>query len=242
MSAIALQGVAERVDQIQDCFEGQILSLENRQKLGLNLSAEQLVAINPVQEAKAFKALWIPGKEMVVQQGKATKQEGIANVRLVIRATAQENQPAGQAKILRFKLVEEYIYDHDRLARILAYNETPGILPYKTEERFSYDDRGDLLSIKRFYENGQSQFVYQKKEKGQTFKSIRDAAGQKLVEAVVQRLRDEKIREKLFCIELSYQAVLHHCPPLIFLGREDDRQRLLNSGNPDARYAMFTLR
>ena len=81
--------------------------------------------------------------------------------------------------------------------------------------------------------------MYRKREKGQTFKSIREAATQKMIDAVVERLRAENISEKLCCIELFYQGGLSYFPPPIFLGQEEDRQQLLASNNPDARHSVF---
>src|SRR3989304_4441093 len=85
-----------------------------------------------------------------------------------------------------FKQVEEYVYDGDRLTRILLYIEPPGPPPFKAEERFFYDETGKILRIDRQNENGQRQLLYRKREKGQTFKSIREAATQKMIDAVVE--------------------------------------------------------
>jgi hypothetical protein len=139
----------------------------------------------------------------------------------------------------RFKQVAQYVYDGDRLPRILFYDEVPGASPFNTEERFTYDEGGKLQRIERFYENGSSQPLYLKRKKGQTFKSIREAATRRIIESIVDTLRTEKTGEKLCCIELSYRAVSRHFPPAIILGLEGDRRSLLNSGNPDARYYVF---
>jgi hypothetical protein len=139
----------------------------------------------------------------------------------------------------RFKQLEEYIYDGNHLTSILLYNESPGISPFRAEERFSYDDAGKLLRIERHNENGQRQLLYRKREKGQTFKSIREAATKKMIEAIIERLRAENISEKLCCIELIYQSGLSYFPPPIFIGRDEDRQQLLAGNNPDARYYLF---
>jgi hypothetical protein len=139
----------------------------------------------------------------------------------------------------RFKHAEQYVYDGDRLTSILLYDEHPEASPFTAEEHFTYDEAGRLLRIERFYETGHSQPLYQKRKKGQTFKSIREAATQRMIEAIVERLDAENINEKLCCIELSYQAVCHHFPPSTILGLESDRRRLLDSGNPDAQYCVF---
>jgi hypothetical protein len=139
----------------------------------------------------------------------------------------------------RFKQAEQYVYDGDRLTSILLYDEHPGASPFKAEEHFTYDEAGELLRIERFYGSGHSQLVYQKRKKGQTFKSIREAATRKMTEAIIERLGTENIREKLCCIELCYQRVYHHFPPFVILGLESDRRRLLDSGDPDAQYYVF---
>ncbi|MGW8251289.1 MAG: hypothetical protein ACWGO1_11655, partial [Anaerolineales bacterium] len=141
----------------------------------------------------------------------------------------------------RFKLVEEYIYDGERLTHIQRYSETPGMAPYKDEEVFSYDEAGKLARIERTDENGQRRLLFRKREKGQTFKSLREAASRKMIEAIVQRLRTESIRQKLCYLELFYQSGDSHFPPAIFLGLEKDRQKLLASANTDARYHVFAL-
>jgi hypothetical protein len=139
----------------------------------------------------------------------------------------------------RFKLVEEYVYDGNRVAGIQLYSETPGIAPYKAEEQFFYDGAGRLLRIEQLNESGQRRLLYKKREKGQTFRSIRQAATQKLIESIVQRLRAENISEKLCCINLFYQSGSSHFPPTIFLSRDADRQKLLASNNPEAKYYIF---
>lgn len=139
----------------------------------------------------------------------------------------------------RFKQAEKYVYDGNRLTAILLYSEVPGTAPLKAEERFTYDEAGKLLRIESLSESGYRHLVYRKRGKGQTFNSIREAATQRMIEAIAERLRTENIVEKLCYIELSYQAVSHHFPPSIVLGLESDRQRLLESGNPDARYYVF---
>ncbi len=82
--------------------------------------------------------------------------------------------------------------------------------------------------------------VYQKRAPGETFKSIRAAVTQKMIEAVVERLRAAHITETLCCIELAYQAVTHYFPPYIVLGLESHRQQLLASRHPDARFYILT--
>jgi hypothetical protein len=139
----------------------------------------------------------------------------------------------------RFKRAEQYVYVDDRLTTVLLYHEQPGSPPFQAEERFAYDEAGALVRIERFFENGQSQLLFQRRKKGQTFGSIREAATRKLIEAITERLRTENIREKLCCVELSYRAVSRHFPPGIVLGLENDRRRLLESGDRDARYSVF---
>lgn len=139
----------------------------------------------------------------------------------------------------RFERVEQYVYDDSRLTSILLYGKQPGASPFKAEERFTYDEAGKLLRIERFHESGYSRLLYLKRKKGQTFQSIRKAATQKMIEAIIARLNAENIKEKLCCIELSYRAVSRHFPPFLVLGLEDDRRRLLDSGNPDALYHAF---
>jgi hypothetical protein len=139
----------------------------------------------------------------------------------------------------RFRLVEEYVYDGHRLTSILRYNESPGLTPYKAEEHFFYDDAGKLVRIEQVDEHGGRQLLYKQRGKGQNFKSIRQAAIQKLIPAIANRLREEHISEKLCYIELFYQSGSSHFPPTIFLGREKDRQELLTSDNKENRYFIF---
>jgi hypothetical protein len=139
----------------------------------------------------------------------------------------------------RFKLVEEYVYDGNRVVGIRLYRETPGIAPYRAEEQFFYDGAGRLLRIEQLNESGQRRLLYKKREKGQTFRSIRQAATQRLIESIVERLRAENIGEKLCCIDLFYQSGSSHFPPIIFLSRDADRQKLLAANNPEAKYYIF---
>ncbi len=139
----------------------------------------------------------------------------------------------------RFKTLEQYVYEGERLTAIVSSQETPGVPPSSFTEQFSYDDRGVLMRIERFWEGGSKQVVYQKREKGETFRSIRAAGTEKLVQAIIARVRAASIRDQVYCIELSYQAVSHYFPPLIVPGLESDRAKLLNSGDPDARYRIF---
>jgi hypothetical protein len=143
----------------------------------------------------------------------------------------------------RFVNLEDYIYAGDRLTTIRAYREVPtgGSDPsFQFAESFSYDETGKLWRIQRVSSEGAAAVVYQKRAPGETFKSIRAAATQKMIAAVVERLRAAHITEKLCCVELSYRAVEHYFPPNIVLGPESHRQQLLDSGNPDARYYIFT--
>jgi hypothetical protein len=142
----------------------------------------------------------------------------------------------------RTKLFEQYFYADNRLTHMLIYSEHPGSPPlntFKAEETFSYDEAGKLLLIERQYESGERQLLYRKREKGQTFKSIRKIATQKLVAAIVERLRAENIHQKLCCIELSYRSVSNYFPPLIFLGFDEDRQKSLTSQIPVDQYSVF---
>ena len=140
----------------------------------------------------------------------------------------------------RFKQVEQYLYDGNRLSSILLYIEQPGVPAFEAEDRFSYDEQGRLQRIDRLYQDGVKQLLHRKREKGETFQTIRESATQRMIAAIVERLRAENIQEKLSCIELSYQAALNYFPPHIHLGRESDRQKLLVSGNPTARFYVFS--
>jgi hypothetical protein len=142
----------------------------------------------------------------------------------------------------RSQQVEQYFYDGDRLTHLLLYSKHPGSPPLNiinAEESFSYDDAGKLLRIERRYESGERQILYQRREKGQTLKSLQENATQKMIAAIVERLQAENIRQKLCCIELSYRTVSRYFPPLILLGFDEDRQRLLASGDAQDRYSAF---
>lgn len=142
----------------------------------------------------------------------------------------------------RFVVLEHYVYEGDRLAKILAYCETPQGSEdpsHEFEDRFSYDEAGKLLQIERLHNYGVSETLYRRRPKGQTFAMLRAEATQKLTEAIVERLRTAKIQERLYCVELSYREVTHYFPPYIIPGPESFRQELLNSGDLDARYYIF---
>jgi hypothetical protein len=143
----------------------------------------------------------------------------------------------------RFVGLENYVYEGDRLTTLRAYREAPtgaSDPSFQYEEHFSYDSAGKLQRIERVFSYGVTEVAYQKRAPGETFKSIRAAATQKMIAAVVERLRAAHVSEKLCCIELAYRAVTHHFPPYIVLGPERHRQRLLESGDPDARFYIFT--
>ncbi|MBN1200584.1 MAG: hypothetical protein JXJ20_01890 [Anaerolineae bacterium] len=140
----------------------------------------------------------------------------------------------------RLQTAECYRYDGERLATIDSYHERPGASPFRIEERFCYDEAGRLARIEGHYENGWTRTVYRRRVRGQSFKSIREATTNKLVEAVIERLRAEAITDTLCCIELAYRTVTNHFPPYIMLGPQGRRQALLDSGDPDARFWVFT--
>jgi hypothetical protein len=140
----------------------------------------------------------------------------------------------------RFEKVEEYLYEGDRLTAILTYDEAPGAGAFQAEERLTYDGAGKLLRIDRVSPDGRSQLVYQKRAKGETFASIRQAATEKLVEAIVETLRAADLREPLYCIELSYLSGNRPFPPCIIPGPESRRQALLASADPGARHLLFS--
>jgi hypothetical protein len=143
----------------------------------------------------------------------------------------------------RMVILEDYVYEGDRLIMVRSYREFPSGSSdpsFQFDDRFSYDDAGKLQRIERVFSYGVTEVVYQKRAPGETFTSIRAAVTQKMIAAVVERLRAAHIAEKLCCIELAYRAVEHYFPPYIVLGPESHRQQLLNSGDPDARYYIFT--
>ncbi len=51
--------------------------------------------------------------------------------------------------------------------------------------------------------------------------------------------RAANIRDKVYCIELSYQAVGDYFPPSVVPGLESYRTSLLDSSDPNARYNIF---
>jgi len=140
----------------------------------------------------------------------------------------------------RFLAVENYVHEGNRLTTIIGYREVPGPPPHHFEERFTYDEDGRLQRIDGIHEDGRKWIVYQRRKKGQTFQSIREAATQKLIKAVIERLRAAHIDERLYCIELGYQALNYHFPPWIVPGLERYRQDLVSSSNPDVRFFIFS--
>lgn len=142
----------------------------------------------------------------------------------------------------RFVILDNYNYDGDRLTRIQSYREAPiscGPSSFRFEERFAYDETGKLHRIERTFDDGRTEILYQKRAKGETFQSIRAAAVEQLKHAIIERLCEAHITERLYCIELSYRAVAHHFPPYLVLGLESHRQQLLASSNADGHYALF---
>ncbi len=139
----------------------------------------------------------------------------------------------------RFKTVEDYHYDNERMVAITSFNETPGLAPHFLEERFSYDEAGKLDRIESFYADGRKQIIYQKRKPGQTFNTIRENAFRKMFSAIVERLKAAHVKEKVYCIELSYQSVLQHFPPAIIPGLESYRQSLVSSGMRGMGYKIF---
>ncbi len=140
----------------------------------------------------------------------------------------------------RFKTVEEYVYAGDRLVQIVGYSEIPGVAPYSYTDRLTYQAEGGLEQIERVYQDGTKQGLYRRRAKGETFQSIRESAVRLMIEAVVSRIRAANIRERLYCIELSYQAGEHHFPPYVIPGPESYRENLLASRGQAARYEIFS--
>ncbi len=139
----------------------------------------------------------------------------------------------------RFMRAESYIYEKDRVSQISGYYECPGIPPYSADQRFTYDPTGTLLRIDEVPEKGQPRVVYQKRRKGQSFTQIRQEATQKLVEAIVQKIKTANIQEKIYCIELSYLRVNNQFPPYIVPVPESYRLKILQSSDPGARFTIF---
>jgi hypothetical protein len=140
----------------------------------------------------------------------------------------------------RFKEGEAYHYDGKRLAAIDGYYEAPGLAPYTARETFTYAESGKLLRIERTDTGGQKQLVYQKRPKGQTFPDLRKAATQKLVAAIIQRVKAAAVREKVYCIELSYQRVSASFPPALIVTPERYRLKMTQSGDPGDRFCIFS--
>ncbi len=139
----------------------------------------------------------------------------------------------------RFKTAEEYSYEENRLRIISGYYEIPGLPPYTTQEQFAYTETGRLQSIDRFYEDGRKQLVYRKREKGQTFRALRQEVTQKLIDAIIQRVKQANIQEKVYCVELSYQKGVQHFPPNIVAAPESYRQQAIQSGDRWARASIY---
>lgn len=131
----------------------------------------------------------------------------------------------------RFKTVEQYGYTESRLTEILAYYEAPGSQPNSARENFTYGEDGRLFRIERLWEGGQKQVLYQKRRKDQTFQDIRQVAVQRLVGAIIERLRTAEIRERLYCVELNYQSALAHFPPVVVPVPESYRQELIRTAS-----------
>jgi hypothetical protein len=139
----------------------------------------------------------------------------------------------------RFTRAESYFYEENRVNRISGYYETAGVPPYSADEYFSYDPAGKLLHIAEISEDGHQRIIYQKRPKGQTFKQMREEATQKLVEAIIQRVKAAKIPEKLYCLELSYLKGGYHFPPCIIPVPESYRLKLVQSRDPSERFSIF---
>ncbi|MHC4216186.1 MAG: hypothetical protein ACYSWP_22765 [Planctomycetota bacterium] len=138
-----------------------------------------------------------------------------------------------------FKILEDYVYERDRLTEIHICVDAAGKEPSNRQEHFSYDEAGKLAQIERFHKGGLRQIVYRRREKGQTFKSIRQNSVEKMVRVIIDKLRNENIREKLYCIALSYRAITNYFPPLIIAAPESYRNELLGSNNKDELCCMF---
>jgi hypothetical protein len=139
----------------------------------------------------------------------------------------------------RFTQVESYFYEENRVSRISGYYESPGVPPYAADEYFTYDPAGKLLHIDEVSENGHKRVIYQKRQKGQTFKKIREEAMHKLVDTIVQKIKMVNIQEKIYCIELNYQQCSQYFPPYIITVPESYRLKLLQSSDPSARFNIF---
>lgn len=143
----------------------------------------------------------------------------------------------------RFVILDNHLYEGDHLTRVQSYREAPtscGPPSFQFEEHFAYDEAGKLQRIERVFGDGRTEIAYQRRMKGETFQTIRAAAVEKMTDAIVERLRAARITEKVYSIELAYRTVAHHFPPYLVLGLESHRQQLLASGDPDARYYVFT--
>jgi hypothetical protein len=83
------------------------------------------------------------------------------------------------------------------------------------------------------------QLVYQRRKKGENFESLASELVRRLAAAVAARLAVERIAEQVCFIELSYRAGDVHFPPLVVIGLERDRRRMLASGDPEAPLFAF---
>lgn len=139
----------------------------------------------------------------------------------------------------RFKRAEAYIYNEDRLAMISGYYEIPGLPPYCANESFLYDDAGKLLRIDRLDEHGRKSVVYQRRQKGQTFTQMRAEATLKLVDAIVQKVKEAHIEDTVYGVELYYRECGPYFPPVIVVMPERYRSALLQSADPGAKISIF---
>lgn len=126
----------------------------------------------------------------------------------------------------RFFLVEDYHYDGPLLREIVVHGEAPGLGPHRSVDRVSHDATGALIGIDRIWENAPPQAVYRRRQKGQSLEALRAKAVAELVPAIVDAVATAAAGERVYCVELAYQAVAQYFPPTITLGLERQRSTL----------------
>lgn len=113
-------------------------------------------------------------------------------------------------------VIEGYEYEKNKIKQAFGYGISSGYGQYTYEDLYKYYESGKLKEIRTNYKNGFPEKIkYFKSEKKNSFKELSDNLSKKIANRIVNVLTKMDFESPLFCLQLSYRAVVNYWPSLI---------------------------
>ncbi|MBN9295519.1 MAG: hypothetical protein J0I41_00845 [Filimonas sp.] len=116
-----------------------------------------------------------------------------------------------------FLTVTVFEYDKtDRLNTSSSIHITPGAGKYMSYDSYTYDEIGQLATIRKHFENGESRIAYSKATKDMTQEDVIEHIATAIARAGIEALQKQNIDEPIALLELSYHYADSYLPILTY--------------------------